>query len=342
MSTNSPISACILGCAGLTLTGAERDFFRRTNPLGFILFARNVDTPDQVRELVRDLRATLGRNDAPVLIDQEGGRVQRLRPPHWRKAPNGEVFAQLAARDVDLARHLLRLNYRLIGAELAELGIDVDCAPVADVPIPGAHDVIGDRAFGHDAAQVADLARAVMDGLLDQGIMPIIKHIPGHGRSMVDSHFSLPVVDASVDDLRRSDFEAFRRLADAPWAMTAHVVYRAIDDQAPATTSSKVIGQFIRGEIGFDGVLISDDLSMKALGGSFADRARASLAAGCDVVLHCNGDMDEMQGVAAGTAALTDAAQTRLARANGLRRHLPAPDKAAAAAEVSRSIPCPT
>ena len=343
MSTNNSVpAACILGCAGLTLTEAETAFFTRTNPLGFILFARNVDNPDQVRALVGALRACVGRADAPVLIDQEGGRVQRLRPPHWRKAPNGQVFADLAATDMDRAQHLLRLNYRLIGAELADLGIDVDCAPVADVPIPGAHDVIGDRAFGHDPQQVATLARAVMDGLLDQGIMPIVKHTPGHGRSMVDSHLSLPVVDASLDDLRRTDFKAFRMLADAPWAMSAHVVYRALDADAPATTSALVIRQIIREEIGFDGVLISDDLSMKALGGSFADRARASLAAGCDVVLHCNGEMAEMIDVVAGTAALTDAAQTRLRRAQALRRSLPPPDKAAAVAEIAKYIPCPT
>ena len=337
-ANNPPPSACILGCQGLTLTDREARFFADANPYGFILFARNVDDPDQVRALVGQLRRSVGRLDAPVLIDQEGGRVQRLRPPHWRKAPNGEAFARIAATDLNLAQRLLRLNYRLIGAELADLGIDVDCAPVADVPVPGAHDVIGDRAFGHDSDQVAALARAVMDGLLDQGIMPIVKHIPGHGRSMVDSHLSLPVVDASFDQLQRTDFRAFRLLADAPWAMTAHVVYRAIDADAPATTSKIVIDRVIRGEIGFDGVLISDDLSMKALGGDFADRARASLAAGCDLVLHCNGDMDEMTGVVAGTAPLTDAAQVRLARAGGLRRALPPPVPSAALAELAPFI----
>ena len=342
MSTNNSTPlACILGCAGQTLSAEETAFFQRANPLGFILFARNVDTPDQVRALVKALRATVGRDDAPVLIDQEGGRVQRLRPPHWRKAPNGEVFAQLAATDPDLAQKLLRLNYRLIGAELAELGIDVDCAPVADVPIPGAHDVIGDRALGHDPLLVATLARAVMEGLLDQGIMPIVKHIPGHGRSMVDSHLDLPVVEDSLEILRRTDFKAFQSLADAPWAMTAHVVYRALDPDAPATNSAKVIAQIIRGEIGFDGVLLSDDLSMKALGGTFAERAAAALDAGCDVVLHCNGNMAEMTGVVAGSRPLTDAALTRLKRAQGLRRHLPAPDKSADADLIARHLSCP-
>ena len=340
MSTNNPIRAAILGCEGLTLNDAERAFFQAQNPLGFILFARNVDNPAQVRALVQDLRACVGRNDAPVLIDQEGGRVQRLRPPHWRKAPNGEQFEKLAASDRQQAADLLRLNYRLIGAELADLGIDVDCAPVADVPIPGSHDVIGDRAFGHDPDLVVWLARAAMDGLLDQGVQPIIKHIPGHGRAMVDSHLSLPVVDAALDDLRRTDFAAFKGLADAAWAMTAHVVYTSIDAQAPATTSPKVIRDIIRGEIGFDGVLVSDDLSMKALGGAFDQRARLALAAGCDVVLHCNGDMVEMQGVMAGTAPLTHAAATRLARARAQCRGLPAPDPVASAALIESRLSC--
>ena len=347
MPINNPSAtplACILGCSGPVLTDAERRFFEQANPLGFILFARNIQSPDQVRGLVGALRASVGRADAPVLIDQEGGRVQRLRPPHWRSAPPGQAFADLAERDLERAKHLLRLNFRLIGAELADLGIDVDCAPVADVPVPGAHDVIGDRAYGHTPELVAELARACWDGLLDQGIMPIVKHIPGHGRAMVDSHLSLPRVDASFQDLRSTDFESFRRLADAPWAMTAHVVYAAIDDLRPATTSPVVIDTVIRGLIGFDGVLISDDLSMKALGGGFDDRARLSLAAGCDVVLHCNGEMNEMVGVVAGTAPLTDMAKTRLDRANGLRRTLPAPDKTAALAELATlpEVPCRT
>jgi beta-N-acetylhexosaminidase len=341
-ASNSPILACILGCSGLTLTESEKAFFAKTNPLGFILFARNVDNPAQVKTLVDDLRAVVGRSDAPVLIDQEGGRVQRLRPPHWRKAPNGEVFAKLAAVDLEKAKELLRLNYRLIGAELAELGIDVDCAPVVDVPVPGSHDVIGDRALGHDPVQVATLAKEVMEGLLDQGIMPIIKHIPGHGRAMVDSHLSLPVVDHDKRSLQATDFKSFNLVSDAPWAMTAHVVYTAIDADRPATTSPKVIGEIIRGEIGFDGVLISDDLSMKALGGSFTDRAHDSLAAGCDLVLHCNGDMEEMVGVVAGTLPLTEMAQVRLDRANAMRRNLPPPNKETSAALVAEAVPCTT
>lgn len=333
-SSSAPL-ACILGCSGPVLTDSERRFFERSNPLGFILFARNIETPGQVRDLVGSLRACVGRSDAPVLIDQEGGRVQRLRPPHWRAAPPGLAFARLAESDLERAKRLLRLNFRLIGAELADLGIDVDCAPVADVPVAGSHDVIGDRAYGHTPEQVAELARACWDGLLDQGVMPIVKHIPGHGRAMVDSHLSLPRVETSLDEMDKTDFEAFRRLSGAPWAMTAHVVYSAIDAARPATTSPVVIDRIIRGAIGFGGVLISDDLSMKALGGGYDERARLSLAAGCDLVLHCNGEMDEMAGVVVGTLPLTDAARARLHRADGLRRALPVPDKTAALAELS-------
>ncbi|CDK98255.1 Beta-hexosaminidase [Magnetospirillum gryphiswaldense MSR-1 v2] len=339
MSANNPIpAAAIFGCAGLTLSEDERRFFARVNPLGFILFARNVDTPDQVRDLVRQLRDSVGRDDAPVLIDQEGGRVQRLRPPHWRKAPPGADFARLAERDRDAAIHALHLNYRLIGQELAELGIDVDCAPVLDVPIPGAHDVIGDRAFGLTADMVADLGRAVCDGLLDQGVLPVIKHIPGHGRAMVDSHLALPVVETSRAQLEAQDFPPFIALSDQPWAMTAHVVYGALDADAPATTSAKVIGEIIRGVIGFEGFLISDDLSMKALGGDFASRTTASLEAGCDAVLHCNGDMAEMQAIAAAVSPLSEIARERLARGQRLKRQAVALNKDEAAAEIARLL----
>lgn len=313
-------AAAILGCAGLSLTDEEKRFFEATNPYGFILFARNVDTPQQVRALVSALRASVGRPDAPVLIDQEGGRVQRLRPPHWRKAPPGEPFARLAETNPAAAREALRLNFRLIGRELADLGIDVDCAPVLDVPVPGAHDVIGDRAYGHSPRQVADLGRAVMDGLLDEGVLPVIKHIPGHGRSMVDSHLHLPVVEASLAELEAQDFPPFRALADAPWAMTAHVVYKALDPHAPATTSAKVVSEIIRGAIGFTGVLISDDLSMKALGGRFEDRATGSLDAGCDLVLHCNGEMAEMEAVARALRPVSDASLERLGKASRQKR----------------------
>jgi beta-N-acetylhexosaminidase len=327
-------SAAIFGCSGPVLSDEERQFFAATDPLGFILFARNIESQEQVRALVASLRDSVGRADAPVLIDQEGGRVQRLRPPHWRAAPPGEPFARLAERDLAAAREALRLNFRLIGRELADLGIDVDCAPVLDVPVPGAHDVIGDRAYGRTVGRVCALAGAVIDGLLDEGVLPVIKHIPGHGRAMVDSHHDLPVVDASLAELEAQDFPPFRAMAHAPWAMTAHVVYTALDSTAPATTSARVIDQVIRRAIGFDGVLISDDLSMKALGGSFEERTTASLAAGCDVVLHCNGDMAEMKAVAAALRPLDDRAMERLARGRAMKR-CPAPfDVAAAASRV--------
>ncbi len=328
MSENNAIpSAVIFGCAGTTLTDEERRFFQTVNPLGFILFARNVETPDQVRALVSALRSTVGRDDAPVLIDQEGGRVQRLRPPAWREAPPGAAF-------VGRPPEALRLNFRLIGRELAELGINVDCAPVLDVPISGAHDIIGNRAYGQTPAQVIELGRAACDGLLDEGILPIIKHIPGHGRALVDSHLALPVVETSREELETSDFAPFRALRDAPWAMTAHVVYKAIDPRAPATLSPKVIGEIIRGTIGFGGVLVSDDLSMKALGGRFDERATLALEAGCDVVLHCNGMLEEMQAVAKAARPLTGIAQERLARANRMRRTPQAWDVAEVGARV--------
>lgn len=311
--------AAIFGCAGTSLTPAERDFFAANNPLGFILFARNVEAPEQVRALVNALRACVGRDDAPVLIDQEGGRVARLKPPHWRAAPPAAQLAALADRDADVACEAVWLNARLIGAELRALGIDVDCAPVADLPVEGAHDVIGDRAYGTDPGRVAALARAAALGFIDAGVLPVIKHIPGHGRARADSHLELPVVDTPREVLATTDFMPFRVLADMPWAMTAHVLYTALDKERPATTSPTIIRDIIRGEIGFDGVLVSDDLSMKALGGSFAGRTRAALDAGCDVVLHCNGDMAEMTEVAESASALTLAVQDRITRAAKLR-----------------------
>lgn len=334
MPANKIPSAAIFGCAGLTLSDEEKRFFQAVNPCGFILFARNVDNPDQVRTLVDDLRQVVGRH-APVLIDQEGGRVQRLRPPHWRAAPAGRAFADLYGRDPQAACQALYLNYRLIGAELAALGIDVDCAPVLDVPVPGAHDVIGDRAFGLQAGQVARLGQAVCDGLLDQGVLPVIKHIPGHGRAMVDSHHHLPVVTTDRQTLENVDFAPFAAHAGAAWAMTAHVVYTAIDDTLPATLSPRVIGEIIRGLIGFTGVLISDDLSMKALGGTFQDRTVQSLDAGCDMVLHCNGQMDEMRAVAQVVPPLSENSRAALARAEAQKRHDPVRDHAAELAQLT-------
>jgi beta-N-acetylhexosaminidase len=311
--------AAIFGCAGPVLTAQERAFFAAKNPFGFILFARNVQAPDQVRALVKALRESVGRNDAPVLIDQEGGRVARLKPPHWRAAPAAAKIADLADQDIDSACEAAWLNARLIGGELAALGIDVDCAPVCDVPVAGSHDVIGDRAYGTDPGRVATIARAAALGFLDAGVLPVIKHIPGHGRARADSHLELPTVDTQRAELETTDFVPFRALADMPWAMTAHVLYTALDKERPATTSPTIIRDIIRGQIGFDGVLVSDDLSMKALGGGFAERTRAALAAGCDLALHCNGDMAEMEGVASAAGPLSEPARKRIARAASRR-----------------------
>ncbi|QQS13745.1 MAG: beta-N-acetylhexosaminidase [Rhodospirillales bacterium] len=313
-------AAAIFGCAGARLGADERAFFRDVDPLGFILFARNVETPAQVRALTSELRGCVGRADAPVLIDQEGGRVARLKPPYWRVAPPASVFGELYDHDRAAAVEASRLNGRLLAADLTPLGIDVDCAPVLDVPVAGAHGVIGDRAFGHAPATVAALGRAQADGLLAGGVIPVIKHIPGHGRARADSHFELPSVDASRAELEATDFAPFRALADLPWAMTAHVLYRGLSGNQPATTSAPVVRDVIRGHIGFDGLLISDDLSMKALGGAFEERTAAALDAGCDVVLHCNGAMDEMVAVAGALRPLTAIAIDRLARGETLRR----------------------
>ncbi|MDX5331407.1 MAG: beta-N-acetylhexosaminidase [Caulobacteraceae bacterium] len=315
------IQASIFGCAGPRLSADEAAFFAEVNPWGFILFKRNVETPDQVRRLTDALRACVGRPDAPILIDQEGGRVQRLGPPHWPVYPPGRAYGTLAGNDPLLRREITRLGARLIAHDLAALGINVDCVPVLDVPQAGAHDIIGDRAYGLTPEEVAYLGRAAAEGLIAGGVLPIIKHIPGHGRALADSHLDLPVVDASREALSSVDFAPFRVLSDMPMAMTAHVVYAAIDPRRPATTSRRAIREVIRGEIGFSGLLMSDDLSMKALSGDFAERTRASLAAGCDVVLHCNGDMAEMKPIAEACRPLSgqsrrraEAALARLAR----------------------------
>ncbi|HZZ69325.1 MAG TPA: beta-N-acetylhexosaminidase [Phenylobacterium sp.] len=317
------VTAAILGCSGPELTPEERSFFRRVKPWGFILFKRNVETPDQVRTLVAALRDTVGRADAPVLIDQEGGRVQRLGPPHWNRFPPGRAFGDLKGNDPLLRREVTRLGARLMAHDLAALGINVDCVPVLDVPDPAGHEIIGDRAYGRTVEEVALLGRAAAEGLIAGGVLPVIKHIPGHGRAMADSHLELPVVDAGVEELDGRDFAPFRVLSDMPMAMTAHVIYSALDRKRPATTSRKVMHKVIRGAIGFDGLVMSDDLSMKALSGDFTERAGDSRAAGCDVVLHCNGVMAEMTAVVKGAgelkgraAARAKAALARLAKAS--------------------------
>lgn len=325
MARDSRQSAAIVGCAGPMLDDAERMLFRDADPLGFILFARNIETPEQVRSLVAGLRDCVGRPDVPVLIDQEGGRVARLPSPPWRAAPPAAKFGELYARDLERGREAAWLNGRLLARDLAGLGLNVDCAPVLDLRVAEAHDIIGDRAFGGDPHTVAALGRATCEGLLAGGVLPVIKHVPGHGRAMLDSHKALPVVDTSRDTLEKTDFQPFCDLADMPVAMTAHIVYSAIDPKAPATTSPSVIREVIRGFIGFDGLLLSDDLSMKALSGSLGERARAALAAGCDVVLHCNGNRDEMAAVLEACGPLSDRASERRARAFARLRD-PAPE----------------
>lgn len=307
-----PTQAVFFGCSGLQLTQGEIAFFKEVQPAGFILFARNCGTPEQLARLCGELRSLCSVLPAPILIDQEGGRVARLRPPHWLPHPPACVFGALYERDAQQARDAVKAHGALIGAELAGLGITVDCLPVLDVLFPQTHDVIGDRAFSKDAHVVAVLGRALMDGLTSSGVVPVIKHIPGHGRATADSHLSLPVVTASKDELLEVDFQPFKGCATAPMAMTAHILYPHLDEIACATHSAHIIETIIRGHIGFDGLLMSDDVSMKALGGGLEARANKALKAGCDIVLHCNGDMAEMEAVAAGVCALEGKAAERL------------------------------
>ena len=303
--------AFITGLSGLALTGDERAFLREARPAGLIVFARNIESPDQLRRLVCEARAAIGDEPTLVLVDQEGGRVQRLRPPHWRRYPPGALFAQRWPNDPVGAAVAARVSARLMAHELHEVGINCDCAPVLDVPVPGAHDVIGDRAYARDPATVALLGGAVAEGLLAGGVIPVIKHIPGHGRAGVDSHLALPHVDTPRAVLESTDFAPFQALAALPAAMTAHVVYSAIDPRRPASTSPDVHAEIIRGAIGFDGLLMSDDLGMKALSGDMRGRAEAVLQAGSDLALHCSGDLIEMQEVAAGSGTIGGRPQAR-------------------------------
>ena len=289
--------AFITGLAGLTISANERTFLRDAQPWGLIIFKRNVSTPVQVTELVQSFRDTLGW-EAPVLVDQEGGRVQRLGPPHWPVYPPGARYGALYDREPASGIAAARLAGHLLAADLRSLGIDVDCLPIADVPVADGDEVIGDRAYGSEPGKVAAIAKAIAEGLQLGGVLPVLKHLPGHGRATADSHHRLPVVDTDRATLEATDFAAFRPLAGLPLGMTAHVVFSAIDPVAPATTSVTMVRQVIRGSIGFQGLLMSDDISMKALSGTIAERSRASLAAGCDVVLHCNGELSEMAAVA--------------------------------------------
>lgn len=304
--------AGIFGCSGLELTDWERDFFRDLNPLGFILFARNIEDPYQVRALCEDLRSCVSHPDIPILIDQEGGRVARLRPPHWREAPTAAKIGELAVFNMEMGLEAAHLNARLFAAELMELGINVDCAPVIDLPQFDADPIISDRAFSSHPELTAILGRSACRGFLAGGVLPILKHIPGHGRATVDSHKELPIIDETYDILDSVDFRPFIDLVDMPWAMSAHIVYSDIDPHSPATMSPRVIEDLIRTHIGFKGVLISDDLSMKALKGDFSARAQSSLDAGCDLVLHCNGEPEEMLDVAKGLRPLSDESDDRL------------------------------
>ena len=326
--------AFITGISGLELNSAERDFIRAERPWGFILFKRNIDTPAQVAALVEEMRNLVGEADAPILIDQEGGRVQRLGPPYWPVYPPGAVFGALYDIDPQLGLTAARLSSRLIAADLVDLGISADCLPLADVPIAGADAVIGNRAYGTEPGKVAAIARAVTDGLEQGGVLPVLKHIPGHGRATADSHFRLPTVDTAKSELERTDFAAFRPLADLPMAMTAHVVFSAIDPAQPATTSATIIREVIRGAIGFQGLLMSDDVSMNALAGSIAERTRAIVDAGCDMVLHCNGKLDEMREVARETPELAGQALDRAKGALASRKPPQAFDRAAGRAEL--------
>lgn len=295
--------AFITGLAGLALTDSERAFLRDARPWGGIIFKRNISTPDQVFDLVQSFRDAVGW-DAPVLVDQEGGRVQRLGPPHWPVYPPGARYSALYDADKSVGLAAARLGGHLIAADLTALGIDVDCLPIADVPVSGGDPVIGDRAYGTEPDKVAAIARAMAEGLMAGGVLPVLKHLPGHGRATADSHHALPTVDTDRATLEATDFAAFKPLRNLPMGMTAHVVFSAIDPRAPATTSVTMVREVIRGSIGFQGLLMSDDVSMNALSGTIAERSTAALAAGCDVVLHCNGKMEEMIAVAGASPEL--------------------------------------
>jgi beta-N-acetylhexosaminidase len=329
--------AFITGVAATSITPAERTFLREASPWGLILFKRNIDNPQQVSNLINDFREGVGRDDAPVLVDQEGGRVQRLGPPHWPAYPPGAVFGEIYDRNPAVGIAAAKLGARLIAADLQALGITVDCLPLADLRLPDADLVIGNRAYGAKPDKVATIAGAVAEGLMDGGVLPVLKHIPGHGRAMADSHKSLPIVTADRAELEATDFAAFRQLHRLPLGMTAHVVYTALDT-LPATTSRTMINEVIRGFIGFQGLLMSDDVSMGALSGTIGERSAACLAAGCDVVLHCNGNIEEMEDVAENSSELTGASAQRAAAALAARRRPSEIDLSTARVEFARIL----
>lgn len=331
-------SAYITGLASETLQPGERALLAATRPAGIILFARNCTSPGQIKQLVGDAKSAIGFDDVLVLIDQEGGRVRRLRPPQWRELPPASAYAALYRSDIPGTLEDARLAARLTAQDLRALGINTNCAPVLDVPVPGAHDIIGDRAYGTDWRQIAAIGWAVAEGYIAGGVVPVIKHIPGHGRSLADSHLELPIVTASRSELEASDFAPFHALRDMPAAMTAHVVYAALDANAPASTSASVTADVIRGRIGFEGLLMSDDLGMKALAGPFFERARAVIRAGSDVALHCGGDLVEMAAVASGVPALAGPALRRFEACIGITRRVQPFDQSAAEAALARVI----
>jgi beta-N-acetylhexosaminidase len=331
----SESKSMILGCAGKSLTDDEIRFYRDERPWGFILFARNIGEAGQIRDLVASMRDSVGRPDAPVFIDQEGGRVQRLRPPLAPNYPAGGALGALWRDDREAGRRAAWLMARLHAFDLSRLGITADCLPVLDVPVEGASDVIGARAYGKEPAAAIELGRASAEGLMSGGVLPVMKHIPGHGRAFADTHFALPTVDTPLAELRQHDFAPFKALNQLPMAMTAHVVYSAVDPDNPATTSAKVVHDVIRGEIGFDGLLMCDDTSMKALSGDFPTKAASILAAGCDLVLHCNGVFEEMSGIASRTTTLSGKSLQRAERALTYIRNRDVADETAIRAEFA-------
>lgn len=313
-------AAVIFGCIDTVLTAAEIELFSECNPFGLILFEHNCIDSGQLRDLVTQFQEVVGRKDAPILIDQEGGRVTRMKPPHWRHPPPARVFPEIASKDREAGKRAAYLNARLIGRELASVGINVDCLPVLDIPVVGAHEIIGDRALGRDAEMIAELGRALSEGIMAEGVLPIIKHIPGHGRAKSDSHKELPIVDTPRDELEKTDFVPFELMAEMPWAMTAHVVYTSIDADRAATISPVIIDEVIRQKIGFEGLLLSDDIGMEALSGTKGERARTILTAGCDLALECSGKIEDMTEVASIIPQMTEEAMQR-ATAAEQKRH---------------------
>lgn len=300
----------------MTLSDEEKAFFRKEQPWGFIVFGRNIETPSQLSELVASLKACVEHEHVAILIDQEGGRVQRMKQPHWRKYPATRYVGKIFAKDREKGLRAAWLHGRLLASDLHAVGINVDCAPVLDVPVEGADEVtLGDRTFSADATEIGILAEQTCAGLIAGGVAPIIKHMPGLGRAETDSHYNLPIVDCGLEDLSKTDFVPFKHLNQQKMAMTAHIIYKGVDAENPATQSQKIIGDIIRGQIGFDGLLMSDDVSMKALKGDFETRCEKTFNAGCDMVLHCNGDMQEMMAVASASPKLAGKSQARASRA---------------------------